>query len=484
MDVDGKLEHLTFKECTPGHGIADEARRSRLIFTTRGGSYIPGEAGRSASLPTIEISDDDQPVLLYDRASSQPRPRAPAPLRVGQKYTAADIFCGAGGASRGIQDAGIHIAAAVDHWPDACRTYKANFPNVRLYDNDVFDFITMPERASDYNIDILHMSPPCQYFSPNHTQPGRNDDANRDCLSTTMHVVKKTRPRVIVLEQTFGILQPRFRNYLNQLIQGFTSQGYSVAWKVINLATLGLPQNRRRFIMIGSCPGEPLPPFPAATHGPGLKPFVTLRDTLDKIPLRASHHNIDGAIARNANPYSPDQPFHRTITTGGAEKVAHWDGTRDYTLRELASINGFPLRHKFVPHGIKKQIGNAFPSCVVKVLYTHIRQWLEKEDNVYREAVHLVGEEPQVGLALPVQEEVAMAHHARAAVVDNDGDVEMAQEVPEVIVLSDDEDENEDFGWNFAQAEGHPYMVEWMAEEDARLGLRFDDRERSMTLGR
>ena len=199
--------------------------------------------------------------------------------------------------------------------------------------------------------------------------------------NTSSPVLQKFRPRIFTLEQTFGILHPRFRPYFNSLIRGFTSQNYSVRWKVVHLSNWGLPQPRKRLIMIGSCHGESLPPLPPATHGDAdtLKPFVTARAALKRIGRYATLHNVNEVKVMNAAPWNPDSVLPRTITCSGGQNY-HWSGSRDLTLREFASFQGFPTWHRFCAPYIKKQIGNAFPPCVVKVLYDHIRTWLLKED--------------------------------------------------------------------------------------------------------
>lgn len=134
--------------------------------------------------------------------------------------------------------------------------------------------------------------------------------------------------------------------------------------------------------MIGAAPGEKLPPWPAATHGPGLKPYVTEIQAIGRIPRNAPLHDVHAARRRDAIPRDGNTPLSRTITCSGAD-TGHYSGLRDYTPRELACLQGFPLSHAFEGHCvgvIKKQIGNAFPPCVVKVIYQHLGRWLERVD--------------------------------------------------------------------------------------------------------
>lgn len=83
------------------------------------------------------------------------------------------------------------------------------------------------------HIDILHLSPPCQYFSPlGYIWRGRNNEANADALLSCFHLINKLRPRLFMLEETYGLTQPKHAEFFNALIHGFTCHGYSVQWLV------------------------------------------------------------------------------------------------------------------------------------------------------------------------------------------------------------------------------------------------------------
>lgn len=157
--------------------------------------------------------------------------------------------------------------------------------------------------------------------------------------------------------------------------------------------------------MIGSAPGEKLPPWPAATHGPGLKPYVTEAQAIDRLPRNANLHDVRSARRINGLPRDSNAPLKRTITCSGVD-ASHYSGLRNYTPRELACLQGFPLSHMFEGHCqgvIKKQIGNAFPPCVVKVIYQHLRRWLERVDGLrpFPSAVGQIIALPGAAAALP-----------------------------------------------------------------------------------
>lgn len=356
---------------------ADSAYRmpdSQNLIRWRG-VKVPGGSYNSSSgfsQPVIDLEGPSNPVCS---------------LSPGQRYTAGDVFAGAGGASRGIERAGLKLVFAVDHWDHAAQTLRSNFPDTRVYNMDVTDFINAKDTRCD--VDILHLSPPCQFWSPAHTVAGKNDENNIAVLFSCTELIKKFRPRLFTVEQTFGILSPKFSGFFNTFLQGFTKFGYSVTWKVTPLANYGVPQLRKRLLMIGSAPGEPLPPFPPATHNKhgthGLKPWTTPLSLLTPLahPRFTEHHPLHQPHL--SRPFNPPKPawdpakLARTITTNGGQNY-HWTGARDFTLLEYAVLQGFPTWHRFEGRSVKKQIGNAFAPSVVRVLYQHLVRWLSRRD--------------------------------------------------------------------------------------------------------
>lgn len=176
--------------------------------------------------------------------------------RVPAAYTFADVCCGGGGASRGAEMAGLKLRWALDHDADACETYRLNFPNARLYQKSVKDVIHMGRE--DLKVDIMHISPPCQAFSrAKNTPNSHNDTLNIAANMEIGNCLDIVRPRIVTLEQTSGLMSlghasGKHREHWSKLISQFTSRGYSVAWGNVNFAELGLPQPRKRLIMIAS----------------------------------------------------------------------------------------------------------------------------------------------------------------------------------------------------------------------------------------
>ncbi|RYP78688.1 hypothetical protein DL771_000355 [Monosporascus sp. 5C6A] len=265
------LEHLNRKDASsPPYRVSDVKRRN--IWRggkTRGGAFHPHRPADREFTVDLELEPD----LACPSESEDPwEDRRPQ-----QQYTFADMFCGAGGASCGAEMAGFLVKLGCDNSPHACETYRHRFSGSELRQMDIFQFI-LEGADCTVRVDAMHLSPPCQFWSPAHTIPGANDDANIASLFSCHELIKKLRPRLFTLEQTFGILHPRFEHYFNALIHGFTQ--------------------------------------------------------------------------------------------------------RYFNLREYATLQGFPVDYEFRSSNVKKQIGNAFPPCVVKTLYKHIERWLLNTDHI------------------------------------------------------------------------------------------------------
>jgi DNA (cytosine-5)-methyltransferase 1 len=134
-------------------------------------------------------------------------------------------------------------------------------------------------------------------------------------------------------------------------------------------------------------PGEVLPDFPPFTHADPRKadsvlpPWVSVNSVIRNIPRGAPNHDLELMEAKplNYTPWSGDSIAPRCITTHGGQNY-HPSGKRGFTNREYACLQGFPMNHRFGDVNVKKQIGNAVPPCVAKVLFSWIKKALEKAD--------------------------------------------------------------------------------------------------------
>ncbi|WEW61471.1 methyltransferase [Emydomyces testavorans] len=347
------LVFLTKEECDPGFAIEPVVLRQSWRGPTQpGGSYTP---------PLIDLTGGNE-------------------RRV--QYTFGDGFCGAGGVSRGALQAGLHVSWGFDKCPKAMDSYRLNFQTAVGETCEVTDFLT--NDSKDIMVDILHFSPPCQTFSSAKTVAAATDHANEACIFSARELLLKVKPRIATMEETSG-LQERHKEFLYATIHTFVDLGYSIRWKLLACEAYGVPQQRKRLVMIGAGPGESLPPFPKPTHGPpesGLRPYRTILDAIGGIPESAPDHDPERAYFRNIvkSPYSPHS-FAKTITCNGGDNF-HPSGTRAYTHREAACLQTFPMEHRFCGFGVLKQIGNAVPPMLATAIFKEIIKDLKRADGV------------------------------------------------------------------------------------------------------
>ena len=356
------IERLRDEEADPTARVPDDVLRAEW----RGSTRLGGSQEGTTSFHDLEQGISGSSVL--------------------QKYTFGDAFCGGGGVSRGAKQAGLHEKWAFDADQNAMKTFRANFEldGTLCLCCDVADFLLRVRRKSWYMIDILHASPPCQPYSPAHTtskNPER-DEANQAVLFSMQQLIEQVKPRIVTMEETEG-LYVRHYDYFYALIQTFVGHGYSVRWAVVNTIHYGIPQTRRRVFLFAAGPGEKLPLFPKATHGPGLIPHTTIADFINSIPRGTPNHETDVRFKKGPKPPFDPNSQARTLTTNGGEKNYHPKGHRNYTAREMALLQTFPLNHSFASNNktaVKKQVGNAVPPLLAKVFLKACIKSLQESD--------------------------------------------------------------------------------------------------------
>jgi DNA (cytosine-5)-methyltransferase 1 len=229
------------------------------------------------------------------------------------------------------------------------------------------------------------------------------DEQNHDTIFCVDELLKMVKPRMVTVEQTFGFAFPKFQQAFNTFAKQFTDNGYSISWQIIELENYGLPQRRKRLVMMAAGPGETLPHFPSPTHSSnprdGLQKLVTVSSVIDRIPRNAPNHNIRAAQGRMYPVWNGNDILRSTICTAGVTRsqivngkkntsLGIPTGLRGFTHREIAALQGFPHHHIFMDERItfvRKMIGNAYPPIVAKAHLNCIREQLEKTD---REELH------------------------------------------------------------------------------------------------
>jgi DNA (cytosine-5)-methyltransferase 1 len=305
------------------------------------------------------------------------------------RYTIGDGCAGAGGWACGAKQAGLKHNFLIDNCKIVCETLRINGfgdGGSKVIHMDLQDFAINGKRDVLEIVDILHISYPCTPHSWANTRGGPKDQPALDLIMSLSALLDRCKPRVVKLEQVNAITQRRDGAYFKLLVNQLTSKGYSASWKVENFAEVGNPQARGRLMMTAVCPGEELPPTMPTTHGlgPGKKPFVTIKDVIDKVASYPGRipEIMKYAIERNGQPFNPNIQKKGLITGSGGVHALHPCGKRDYNLQEFAAFQSFPMHHKFAGgiSEIRLQIGNAVPAIGAKAYLENIVRSLQKSD--------------------------------------------------------------------------------------------------------
>lgn len=160
-----------------------------------------------------------------------------------------DLFSGCGGMSLGFQKAGFELVAAYEHWASAIAVYRENF------DHPIFDVDL--GKLSDYGIFDKHKpemiigGPPCQDFS----SAGKRDESlgRADLTYTFAKIVAHIQPQWFVMENVDRIVKSAVLREAKKLLAG---KGYGLTEIVLNASLCGVPQNRKRFFLLGELGGK------------------------------------------------------------------------------------------------------------------------------------------------------------------------------------------------------------------------------------
>lgn len=197
-----------------------------------------------------------------------------------------ELFAGCGGLSTGFLDAGLHIAAGFEWDARAVDAYHYNHAyrgsvGVR-YDLSDAKGSDLLHAARLRKVDFVIGGPPCQPFSIVGKRQGTRDE-RASLLDHYVRLVRELRPAAFLLENVPNLASIDDGQILKRLLQRLRRIGYGVRWEVVRASDFGVPQMRKRLVMLGlRSRGEV--DFPEATHGPGLTPYVTVAEAIGDLP--------------------------------------------------------------------------------------------------------------------------------------------------------------------------------------------------------
>lgn len=165
-----------------------------------------------------------------------------------KKYKVLDLFCGAGGLSKGFEMAGFDIVGGVDFNQEAIDTYNHNFKKAKGICCDILNLSDeeIKEKFGDLkDIDVIIGGPPCQGFS----EANRNkveDDPRNKLFFQFLKFVDLADPKVIIIENVRGIVTQDNGYTKNKIYELFESRGYCVNHSLLDASDYGVPQKRMR----------------------------------------------------------------------------------------------------------------------------------------------------------------------------------------------------------------------------------------------
>lgn len=334
-----------------------------------------------------------------------------------QKYTSIELCAGAGGQALGLHLAGFQHRLLLEIDEPACKTLTYNNTMHSLgwgavIQGCVTEFAK--HEAHRYEgIDLVAGGVPCPPFSKAGKQLGQDDE--RDLFPSALEIVRKTRPKAVMLENVAGLLEAKFDEYRSNIESQLAEMGYKFSWRLLNASDFGVPQLRPRVILVALRPeyadffswpdykikpptvGEALHDLMAAQ---GWKHADEWKEKANKIaptlvggskkhggpdlgPTRARRQwqelHVNGNLISDT---PPDADFT------GYKNKAGYEYMPLLTVRMAARIQGFPDWWEF--HGRKtpayRQVGNAFPPPVAEAVGKQILDALAAVDSLRKAA--------------------------------------------------------------------------------------------------
>lgn len=340
-----------------------------------------------------------------------------------------DLFCGIGGLSYGLKKEKFKITAGYDV-DEKCKFIFESNNKSKFYTQDVATLkgVELEKHFANAKVKILVGCAPCQPFS-SYTFKEKNKDNNKwGLLYHFSRIIKETQPDIVSMENVAQLLNFKQAPVFNDFVDELKDEGYYVHYEIVNCPDYGMPQKRKRLVLLASKFGHI--DLVEKTHNP--KNYVTVHDAIGSLPPindGESHPNDPMHYARELDainklrirntPYGggwKDWPeelvleCHKkqsgktyssvygrmkweepspTITTHciglGNGRFGHPEQNRAISLREAAILQTFPANYKFFPDGHKppivalsRQLGNAVPVRLGEIIGQSIKKHLKK----------------------------------------------------------------------------------------------------------
>ncbi|MEU9481088.1 DNA cytosine methyltransferase [Streptomyces sp. NPDC048191] len=339
------------------------------------------------------------------------------------KYTSVEICAGAGGQAVGLHNAGFKHLALIEIDKDACQTLRDNTEGnpewgaCKVIEADLreFDHADLGLRSGE--LDLLAGGVPCPPFSAAGKQLGRDDE--RDLFPTMLDLIDHLEPKAVMIENVRGLLDPKFKEYREEIIKSLESMGYEPCyWDILEAKDYGVPQLRPRAILVAMKPQyaryfehhkpveNTLVTVGAALHDSMRERYDAVAD--DPRAEAAFKRWYEKALEGVAPTVVGGSKKHGGADLGPTRAKKAWedlgvcalgvanepevmkDPERDLfaakgpklTVTQAALIQGFPDKWKFAGRktAAYRQVGNAFPPPVAQAVGNQIYAAFEAEE--------------------------------------------------------------------------------------------------------
>ena len=304
-----------------------------------------------------------------------------------------DLFCGGGGLSRGLSDAGHQVVAAFDWWQPAIDFYNRNTHDHQAYQADLSNVAQSVAAIRRWHPEVIVGGPPCQDFS---SAGNRNENGGRASLTTSYaHIVTAVRPRYFVMENVARAIKT---NTYRNALRTFKEAGYGLAVAILDASLCGAPQARQRIVVVGARnmdPSDIIGIYRAnqADHR------MTIRDYFgDDLGIEYYYRHPRSYARRGI--FSVDEPsatirgVNRPVPDGypghpGDAAPVGAPGLRALTTRERSRIQTFPADWDLTGNksDIEQIIGNAVPCALGEFIgnaleeFDHLRHHRVRNDD-------------------------------------------------------------------------------------------------------
>jgi len=334
---------------------------------------------------------------------------------------AIDFFCGAGGLTRGLLDAGIQVVSGFDIDQEAKETYERNNRPSVFHAMDVCDLdlkqLRVLTKMRSFTETIFVGCAPCQPFSQQRKSGPAKHSAT--LLLEFGRIVESARPRAVLIENVPGMARVPGYSAFRRFTRLLETTGYKLSYDVLDAKHFGVPQTRRRLVLIAV--KDLQPSLPEAVYGTERRQLRTVRDAIEHFPVldagdacetmfnhitasitelnleRLRHTPHDGGDRRDwpkrlhLECHKGDYKGHTDVygrmawdqpaptLTGRCHSISngrygHPVQDRAISLREAAALQSFPDRYEFVGSNkhVALQIGNAVPVRFAEHLGRHL----------------------------------------------------------------------------------------------------------------